>query len=454
MKSILNLLKRDNDQLIESLRRFLKMKSIAAQDLGMQETAEYLASAMQDTGLDTRMLTLEGAFPAVFGSYIHPGATRTLLIYGHYDVQPVEPLNLWHSDPFGAEVRNGRIYSRGATDDKGNLWATLMAFKILKTLKNEIPLNLKFFFEGEEEVGSPNLRPYLETYKELLSADCTILCDRGVHESGRPQIYLGNKGIMSAEIEIEGPSRDIHSGQAPLIANPAWQLIRALDSLKDAEERILVPGYYDKVDPPSPEEMELLEQIPFDKKEFISAYGLENTLPGTDGMQALIHLLYTPTATINGLSSGYQGRGNKTIIPSKASAKLDFRFVMRQDPQDCADAVKVFLEERLSMCRAYRISLSEPVNPHKMDPSEPIVGVARRCAARTYGSEPVVWPLLDGSGPMAYFGDILGAPAMIIGLGAPFAYANTHAPNEYIGVDDYLNGIALMADIYETYGEN
>ena len=419
----------------------------------MQETAGYLASAMQDIGLDARVLTLDGAFPAVFGNSLHPDATRSLLVYGHYDVQPVEPLELWHSDPFAAEVRDGRIYSRGATDDKGNLWATLMAFKMLKAAQGGVPLNLKFFFEGEEEVGSPNLRSYLEAYRDLLAADYTILCDRGVHESGQPQMYLGNKGIMSAEIEVQGPSREVHSGQAPLIANPAWQLVRALASLKDAGDRILIPGHYDAVSPPGPEDMELLEQIPFDKSEFLAAYGITDTLPGTGGLQALTHLLYSPTATINGLSSGYQGRGNKTIIPGSASAKLDFRFVTRQDPQACAAAVRAFFEERLDGCRDHRISLSEPVNPHKMNPSESIVEVARRCAARAYGREAVVWPLLDGSGPMAFFGDILEAPAMIIGLGAPFAYANTHAPNEYIGIEDYLNGIALMADIYETYGE-
>jgi acetylornithine deacetylase/succinyl-diaminopimelate desuccinylase-like protein len=453
LKSIPNRLEHDREALLESLRAFLRMKSIAAQDLGMRETAEYLVSAMQDMGLDARLLTLEGAFPAVFGDYRPRGAARTLLIYGHYDVQPVEPLDLWHSDPFGAEVRDGRIYSRGATDDKGNLWATLMAFKLLKEVQGGVPIHLKFFFEGEEEVGSPNLRSYLETYKDLLAADYTILCDRGVHESGRPQMYLGNKGILSAEIETEGPSRDVHSGQAPLISNPAWQLVRALASLKDSEDRILIPGYYDDVDPPGNEELELLKQIPFDEKEFLSAYGLKQTLPGTGGLQALIHLLYTPTATINGLSSGYQGRGGKTIIPAKASTKLDFRFVMRQDPRLCAAAINAFFEERLGRCRRFTVSMSEPVNPHKMSPAEPIVDVARRCAGRTYGREAVVWPLLDGSGPMAYFGEILGAPAMIIGLGAPFAYANTHAPNEYIGVDDYFNGIALMADIYNTYGE-
>lgn len=453
MKSISNLIEQDRETLLESLRNFLKMKSIAAQNLGMQETAEYLVTAMQDMGLDTRLLTLEGAFPAVFGDYRPPGASSTLLIYGHYDVQPVEPLDLWHSDPFGADVRDGRIYSRGATDDKGNLWATLMAFRLLKEVQGGVPIHLKFFFEGEEEIGSPNLRSYLETYKDLLAADYTILCDRGVHETGRPQMYLGNKGIMSVEIEIEGASRDVHSGQAPLIGNPAWQLVRALASLKDRGDRILIPGYYDQVDPPGNEEMKLLKRIPFDEKDFLSAYGLKETLPGTGGLQALMHLLYTPTATINGLSSGYQGGGSKTIIPARASAKLDFRFVLRQDPQVCAAAIKDFFEERLDGCRRFNLSMTEPVNPHKMSPAEPIVDVARRCAARTYGREAVVWPLLDGSGPMAYFGDILGAPAMIIGLGAPFAYANTHAPNEYIGVDDYFNGIALMADIYETYGE-
>jgi acetylornithine deacetylase/succinyl-diaminopimelate desuccinylase-like protein len=437
------------DELVSSLLDFLRFKSISTQNIGMEECAQYLKDTMEQIGITTKMLRLEEAFPAVYGELLNPTATKTLLIYGHYDVQPPDPVELWENDPFDPVIKDGTIYARGATDDKGNLWATVMAIKCLVDNQIELPINVKFFFEGEEEIGSPNMKAYLEEYNEFMVADYTILCDRGIHESGRPQIYLGNKGIMNMEVTLTGAKRDVHSGQAPLIPNPAWQLIWLLNKLKNDKEEILVPGYYDKVIQPSEDDLELLKNIPFDKDDYLKTYEISDIIPKNDGIDALIWLLYNPTVTINGLTSGYQDEGNKTIVPNKASAKLDLRFVNNQDPEECAEMVRNFFKENYD--GKIEVKLGDIRNPAKVQPSEEIVKIAIESSKEVYGEEPVVWPFLDGSGPLSLFDEIISAPAIIIGLGAPFSYANTHAPNENISIDQYLKGIKLMATIFSRY---
>ncbi|MDF2039811.1 M20/M25/M40 family metallo-hydrolase [Cytobacillus oceanisediminis] len=441
---------KDLPDLISSLQDFLRIKSISAQNIGMEECASFLLAAMKSIGIECKMLEKEGAFPVIYGEVLNPTAKKTLLIYGHYDVQPPEPLHLWESDPFDPVIREDKIFARGATDDKGNLLATIMAVKCLKDADIPIPINLKFFFEGEEEIGSPNFKAYMEENKELLSADYTILCDRGVHESGRPQMYLGHKGITHAEITIKGAKRDVHSGQAPFIPNAAWQLVRLLNQLKDENENIMIPGYYDDVLPPSTEDLKMLENIPFDKKEYCEVYGIPDILPKSTGVEALTSLLFKPTATINGLSSGYQGEGNKTIVPNMATVKLDFRFVKNQDPQKCVELIRGYLENHCE--GSIVIKMGDVRNPSKVSLNAEVVQVAIEASKMIYKEDPVVWPMLDGAGPMSLFEEILNAPAIIIGLGAPFAFANTHAPNENISIENYSNGIKLMASIYYLYG--
>ncbi|MHB1654600.1 MAG: M20/M25/M40 family metallo-hydrolase [Desulfitobacteriaceae bacterium] len=451
IKTINNYVESEREGLINGLMDFLRLKSISAQNIGMQECAQALKATMQSLGIRTEMWQLEGGYPALFGEIINPQAQKTLLIYGHYDVQPPEPLDFWESDPFDPVLREGKIYARGATDDKGNLWATLMAVRCLKEIGIEIPINLKFFFEGEEEVGSPSMERYLTEHKDALKSDFTILCDRGIHESGKPQIYLGNKGNMAVELKIKGAKRDVHSSQAPLIPNPAWQLIWLLNQLKNSQEEVLIPGYYDDVLQPDDEDLELIARIPFDSDEYCKVYGIKETLPKGDKLNVLSKLLFQPTATINGLKSGYQGEGNKTIIPSSASVKLDFRLVKNQDPHKSTRLIKDFFKKRGP--ENLDIHIGNPRNPSKVSYRADIVQVAAQVAREVYQKDPVIWPLLDGSGPMSMFEEILAAPAIIIGLGAPFSLANTHAPNENIGVEDYLTGIKLMSAIYYRYGK-
>jgi acetylornithine deacetylase/succinyl-diaminopimelate desuccinylase-like protein len=433
------------ERLLEELMTFLRKPGISTTGVGIEETVRFLFDELTRLGFQTRILTLENANPVVFGEAGDPSARVTLCIYGHYDVQAPDPLSEWHSDPFDPVIRNGLIYARGATDDKGNLFANIKAAEALLAVFERLPLRLKFLFEGEEEIGSPNLKRYLETYQDLLKADATILCDRGIHESGRPQIYLGNKGLVSARVDCRRARRDVHSGHAPLIPSSAWDLVRLLGSLKDEHERIKVPGHYDNVVPPTEEELRLLQNIPFDPENFERQYGIRKILAPGSPVERLQALLFQPTCNISGLQGGWIGQKPKTIVPAVTSAQLDFRLVKRQGLEEMKEKVTRAIES--SPFGPFDLRVHGEFEEYRVAPSHPWARLAIETAREVTGKEPVVWPLLDGSGPLCLFPRYVGGPTFIIGLGAPFETANTHAPNENIGIDHYLTGIVQMATL-------
>ena len=431
------------DRLLKELISFLQKPGISTTGVGIDDTVHFLFDELTRLGFRSRILSMENAYPVVFGEAGDPSARVTLCVYGHYDVQAPDPLSEWNSDPFDPVIRNGLIYARGATDDKGNLFANIKAAEVVLALCERLPLRLKFFFEGEEEIGSPNLKRYLETYQDLLKADATILCDRGVHESGRPQIYLGNKGLVSIRVDCRRARRDVHSGHAPLIPSSVWDLVRLLGSLKDEHERVLVPGHYDHVLPPTEEELRLLRNIPFDPENFKRQYGIRNILASGDPVDQLRALLFQPTCNISGIQAGWVGQKPKTIVPAAASAQLDFRLVKKQGLEEIKEKVRRAIEN--SPFGPFDLRVQGEFEEYRAAPSNPWVRLAIETAREVTGKEPVVWPLLDGSGPLSIFPRYIGGPTFIIGLGAPFETANTHAPNENIGIDHYLTGIVQMA---------
>lgn len=438
-----NYVSENRRRLIDELMAFLAQPSVSTTGVGIEDTVRMLRDELGRLGFATRVLALEGANPVVFGE-VQPAAAKTsLCVYGHYDVQDPAPLAEWHSDPFKPEIRHGHIFARGATDDKGNLFANVKAAEAILKLAPELPLHLKFFFEGEEEIGSPNLRRYMQQYADLLRSAATVLCDRGVHESGRPQIYLGDKGMVSAKIACRRVVRDVHSGHAPLIPSSIWDLIRLLESLKDPAGHILVPDYYQDVVPPSEQELALLNSIPFDPERFRKQYGISHILAGGDPIEILRTLVFEPTANISGITSGWMGAKPKTIIPAEASAYLDFRLVKSQKAARVSEKVTRFIES--SPYGPFELEITPHFEEYRCDPSDPWARLAIAVARDVTGREPVVWPLLDGSGPLCWFHQDLGGPTYIVGLGAPFETANTHAPNENIGIEQYLTGIVQMA---------
>lgn len=443
IEKLKNYVEENKQRLIDELIAFLAQPSVSTTGLGIDDTVRFLKDELDRLGFQTKVLTLEGANPVVFGETGTAAANNSLCVYGHYDVQDPDPLELWHSDPFKPEIRDGLIYARGATDDKGNLWANVKAAEAILKVAPELPLHLKFFFEGEEEIGSPNLRPYMQQYRDLLRGEATVLCDRGVHESGRPQIYLGDKGMVSVKITSRRAARDVHSGHAPLIPSSIWDLVRLLESLKDPQGRILIPDYYDDVVPPSEEELALLHSIPFDPEKFRSQYGIERIQASGDPVDILRTLVFEPTVNISGIKSGWMGEKPKTIIPAEASAYLDCRLVKSQKAAVASEKIIRFIES--SPYGPFDIEVKPHFEEYRCDPNDPWARLAMDVARDVTGQEPVVWPLLDGSGPLCWFHKDLGGPTYIVGLGAPFETANTHSPNENIGVDHYLTGIVQMA---------
>ncbi len=439
----------ESERLIDDLCTLLAQPSISAQNVGMEECARVLAALMQESGIASRVLTTEG-YPIVYGELRAGDDLPTLAIYGHYDVQPPEPLELWKTPPFQPTRVGDNIYARAATDDKGNLVATIKAVEALQQAFGQVPINVKFFFEGEEEIGSPSLEGFLRSHKDLLvGADATILCDRGIHESGRPHIFLGNKGIIKGELELRGPQRDVHSSQAPIIPNPVWDLINLLHQVKPNGKTVAIPGFYDELVPPTLLELELIRGIPFSPEEYRRDYGLDHLLVEGSASDLLAELLYKPTFNIQGIYGGYSGPGSKTILPARATAKIDIRLVHAMTAEGTTAKIKAFFAKRGI---EVGFQIKGQTEAYKLSPENPVVQAAIRAAKLAYGLDPVVWPMLEGSGPMYLFPEILGTPTFIIGLGAPFSTANTHAPNENIGINHYLTGVKMMATLYATYG--
>lgn len=444
--SIRSYVNEQKERLVEELLAFLRKGAVSTTGEGIDECVAFLFEQLEQLRFRPKILREEGAHPLVFGEGGDPSSSVAICIYGHYDVQAPDPLAEWRSDPFGPVIRDGLIYARGATDDKGNLFANIKAAEaLMEVLGDRFPVRLKFMFEGEEEIGSPNLRRYLEGYQGLLKADVTIVCDRGVHESGRPQIFLGNKGLVSVRIACRRGIRDVHSGHAPLIPSSAWDLVHLLHSLRDERGFIRIPGYYDAVVPPSEEEMALLESIPFDVETFKRKYGIEKTLVEGDAKDHLRALLFSPTCNISGIHGGWIGKKPKTIIPGTTSAQLDFRLVKKQEGKEIKG--KIIRSVEASPFGPFDLDVRGEFEEYRLSPHNPWARLAIDTAREVTGKEPVVWPLLDGSGPLCLFPQYLGSPTFIIGLGAPFETANTHAPNENIGVDHYLTGIIQMATL-------
>lgn len=436
------------DRFVAELQRLCRQPSIAAQKVGIEETAEMVLSMLQGIGAQARLIPVAQGSPVVYGT-IGQGK-RTLIFYDHYDVQPPEPLEEWESDPFAAEIRQGVLYARGAADNKGDLVARLMAVEAYQKSRGELPLKIKFVFEGEEEVGSPHLGQFVEENRGLLEADGCIWEGGYKDISERPVIYLGLKGILYVELWAKGAQRDLHSSWATLVPNPAWRLVWTLATLKDENDRLTVDGLMAHVEEPPPEEEALLRKIPFEEEKLKADFGIPHFLGGVKGVEALKRHLYGPTCTICGFRSGYIGEGPKTVLPSEAMVKLDFRLVPNLEPRLVLDLLRKHLDRRgFGDLEIVEITAEQFA---KSSPEAPIVQVALEAARAIYGQEPVVYPLEAGSGPMYHLSMALGIPAAS-GVGVGHAQSRIHAPNENIKIADYIQGIKYIGELIERFAE-
>jgi len=433
---------------IERLQWLCRQPSIAAQNVGIQDTARMVAQLMEEIGVRPELYATDGA-PVVFGTV--GNGSPTLLIYNHYDVQPPEPLELWESPPFAAEIRDDKLYARGAADNKGNLVARLCAVEAWLRTRGGLPLSVKFVVEGEEEVSSAHLHQFVRRHRELITADGCIWEAGGKDIQENPGLYMGAKGILYVELEARGANRDVHSSQATIVPNPAWRLVWALSTLKDRHENILIEGFYDEVVEPTAEEMEHLRRIAAQRDDDLRRrdLGLDQFLLGLSGLQLVKRNLYQPTCTICGVSSGYTGQGSKTVLPSRAIAKLDFRLVPNQQPDDIFQKLRTHLAQHGFADIEVRLLGAE--HPARTPVDSVLARVVQQTVREIYGRDPIVSPLMAATGPMHELTAQFGVPT--VGTGAGYAHSNAHAPNENIRLDDFVQHIKHIALIFERFAQ-
>ena len=437
------------DHLLKELEEFLRMPSVSAQggdERSFHGCAEWVRAKLEETGAEARLLETEG-HPIVYAE-AGGDSHRTLLSYGHYDVQPPDPLELWESDPFEPEVRNGVLFARGVADDKGDVMARIQALRIYQEEHGPLPFRLRFLIEGEEEVGSPNLPAFVRRNEELLSADACLWEGSMKDESGRPMVFCGTKGLLYVELRTKGASHDLHSMYGGLAPNPAWRLVQALRTIKDETGEITLDGLEELIEPPSQEDLEAIEEIPFDEAALKKSWGVKGFDRGLTGDEALKEYLLRPTANIAGIQSGYTGPGSKTIVPSEAFVKMDFRLVSGQSPGPVLELLREHLYRR-------GFSDIEVVNLHGVEAAKtsldsPVVRAAVETWKDVSAREAVVYPTIGGSGPTSLIATELGIPTIMTGA-IVNPESHIHAPNESARLDDYFESITYFARFFERF---
>ncbi|MBM3152700.1 MAG: M20/M25/M40 family metallo-hydrolase [Chloroflexi bacterium] len=440
------------DESIAELSRLVAQPSVGAQNLGMRECAELTASLLHRRGFSAEVMPTEGA-PVVFAER-KGKSDKTLLFYCHYDVQPAEPLELWETPPFEPSLRDGKLFGRGVSDDKGHITSRLFAIDALLAdhppgEDGELPCSIKFIIEGEEETSSVHLHEFILENKARLAADACIWEFGGVDHREAPIQYLGLRGICYVELSVETAATDVHSGLGgSIFPNAAWRLVWALNSLKGPDERIRLPGHYDKVRPPTIRDRELMAALPETSEVYKQQYGVESFIKGlTGGVDLRVEEIFTPTCTICGLTSGYQGPGSKTVQPAKASAKVDFRLVPDQDPKDVLKNLRTHLDNE--GFQDVQITYLGGESPARTDPDHPFIRLVVESAGEIYGVPMQIMPMSGGSGPNYPFVHDLGLPVATAGLGYPDGRG--HAPNENIRLDLYLKHAKHMARVIREF---
>jgi acetylornithine deacetylase/succinyl-diaminopimelate desuccinylase-like protein len=451
LKQALEYVSDNRDNLLRDFRTLLRQPSVSAQGQGIADCAKIVKKEMDIAGINAKILPEKDGNPVVYGEVKSKLSSKTLLLYGHYDVQPPEPLELWISGPFDAKLHGKKIIARGAADSKNNVVSCIKAAESFLKTSGSVPLNLKFIFEGEEEIGSPHLPGFVEENRERLKADSVVCYDGDLDETGRAEINLGVKGLLYVELRCKTAKDDLHSSYAPIVPNAAWRLAWALSTIKNQEEKILVKGWYDDVEPFTPAQSRLVPKLPFRGENLLKEFGLKKFLNAKTNREALKHYLMEPTCTICGFKTGYTGPGSKTVLPGSAMVKLDFRLVYNQNPRKQLQLLKDHLKTHgFPDIQAKALGYLEP---SRTKPSAPIAKAATRAAKIVYGSSPVIVPRNPASGPDYLFTKRLGLDSIWTGGALPSAYSHAHAPNEYTTIDQFLNGVKYMTAIIDSYAK-
>lgn len=450
-EAVLKYLKDHRQEQLAELVDFLKIPSVStdkSKQQDVQRAAEFVADYLTEIGFDQVDIQQTKGHPLVYGEWLGAGEDApTVLVYGHYDVQPADPLDLWDSEPFEPTVRDGRLYARGASDDKGQVFMHLAVFQAFMKTEGALPLNVKVCIEGEEEIGSENLYQILTEKKAQFAADFAVISDSGMVTNDQPTVLYGLKGFTGLEFTLHGPDSDLHSGlYGGAARNPLMAMSHLLASLKDQDEVVQVTGFYQDVEPLSAEERKLISEVP--AEDYVQTTGVAETV-SEKGFTATEHVMARPTLEINGVFGGYQGDGTKTIIPAQATAKLTCRLVPGQDPDTIQNLLIAHLEKHVPV--GVRLAIKkEPLSAkaYKVDPNHPLIKQAAASYSKAFSKE-AVYVRMGGSIPVVeWIDNIYQIPVVLLGFGTPDD--RLHSPNESFPLANYERGMDTLVDYWRT----
>jgi acetylornithine deacetylase/succinyl-diaminopimelate desuccinylase-like protein len=446
--------RQNEERLLDELKAFLRIPSISTlpehkDDVG--RAARFVADSLGSAGLENVEIILTAGNPLVYGDWLHATGKPTVLCYGHYDVQPPNPLDEWKTPPFEPSVRDGNIYARGSADDKGQMYMHVKAVEALRAVNGTLPVNLKFLIEGEEEVGGASIAKYVAENKEKLKADVALVSDTALYAEGLPTLCIGLRGLVYTEVEANGPARDLHSGlYGGAAPNPIFGLIELLAKCKGADGVIRIRGMYDDVTPPGPQEIQSWVRLPFSEEKFLKNEVGSTQLTGEQGHSILERIWARPALEVHGIAGGFTGAGAKTVIPARAVAKVSLRLVPNQDPDKIIASFREFLARNAPAGIRIDLRVLSAGPAIMVNPDHPAI----QTAARAFGDmleKPTVFVRSGGSIPVV--GDFrthLGIPTILMGFGLPDD--GLHSPNEKYRLANYYTGIMTIAHFFEEYG--
>ena len=454
MNDVVDFINMNRDRYVEDLKDYLAIPSISAlpqHAADVRKAAEWTADAIKTAGLQNVRLIDTPGHPVVYGDWLSAPGAPTILFYGHYDVQPVDPLELWESPPFEATIRDGEIFARGSADDKGQVFMHLKAVEAHLKQNGRLPVNIKFILEGEEEVGSEHLDDFIRAHKAELGADVVVISDSPMFARGVPSICYGLRGLVYFQIDLRGSSTDLHSGSfGGAVANPAFVLAQMIAQMKDRSGKVKIPNFYDDVKPLQEEERKAWASLPFSEKAYRKDFGIPK-LAGETGFTTLERTWARPTLEVNGLLSGFTGEGAKTVLPAVSMAKISMRLVPDQDPNKIAELFEGFVRKLAPKTVELKITRMHGGKPWMTSFDNPYVQAAGRAIEKGFGRAPI-FTREGGSIPVvSTFQEELGLPSVLFGVGLPDE--NAHAPNEKLDVSNFHNGIIASAYLYEEIAQ-
>ena len=452
MEEVLKYIESNNENYVNELKDYLRIPSIstlAANKKNMKECAQFVSKKLKDAGMKKVKIIPTKGHPLVYGEWMQAKDKPTVLIYGHYDVQPVDPLNLWKSPPFEPVVKDGKIWARGANDNKGQNFVHVKSVEAYMKTKGKLPVNVKFLIEGEEEIGSNNLETFLKKNKKLLACDAVLISDTSLYAEGIPTINYGLRGLAYLEVELTGPNKDLHSGSfGGSVANPINELARLINKLHDKNNKITVPNFYKDVLPFTKKENENIKKLKFSDTKY--ARGLEvKELQGEKGFNTLQRLWGRPTLDCNGIWGGFTAEGAKTVLPSKATAKISMRLVPNQDPDKIAKEFAKYVKTLVPKSVKIKVTNMHGGSPVVIPLDDPAILAASKATSKAFGKK-TVYTREGGSIPIVVeFVKQLNSPAVLMGLGLDSD--NIHSPNEHFSLKSFELGIKSSAYFFDEF---